>query len=438
MIVKDNKSVLGTIAFALMFASQLFSQNLDSGLVLYYPFNGNTLDSTGNQYHGSVNSATLDSNRFGKPQGAFYFDGKDDYIAITGSKDVLYEYAVAVWFRTSTLNWGSTWKAGIIFSGNRAGSNRLGKPNIHLEEDGSIRVTGGYPGGSGPYPEIVKTGNYGDGKWHLVVANFIDSNNVFEFYLDGKFVGADTSLTRPLYLENLGTKNNMVTLGWRNGNNQFYEGNIDDLRIYNRRLNAADVKHLFLEGTCTDTYSSDTLQIRVADSTYKTWSSNTYLAKRDVFKTPLGCDSILELYHQFTYVPVICTDSVTLFDTIVVNDTVVVFDTLLVIDTLRISVTDTLIIDLQTVGLNQNQRNILKAFPNPTTGELVIDNGNYTLMDKYQIKVITSTGQTVFENEIDQQQFMIDLNQFGGVGLYFLQVYNPKNELMESRKIVLQ
>ena len=436
--MKDNRKILGLLVFAWILATQVLGQNLDSGLVLYYPFNGNTLDSTANGYHGAVNSATLDSNRFGQPNSAFYFDGKDDYIAITGSKDVLYEYAVAVWFKTKTLNWGSTWKAGIIFSGNRAGSNRLGKPNIHLEEDGSIRVTGGYPGGSGPYPEVVKSGNYGDGKWHLAVANFIDSNDVFEFYVDGKFVGADTSLTLPLYLENLGSKNNMVTLGWRNGNNQFYEGNIDDLRIYNRRLNAQEVKHLFLEGTCSSTYTRDTLQISVADSVYRALASNTYLAKREAFKTRLGCDSVLEMYHQFTYVPVICTDSVTLFDTIVVNDTVAVFDTLVVMDTLRISVTDTLIIDLKTVGVSQNQRNIIRAFPNPTTGELVIDNGNYTLMNKYLLKVITSTGQTVFENEIDQQQFKIDLNQFGGKGLYFLQVYNPNNELMELRKIVLQ
>ena len=39
--------------------------NLDSGLVAYYPFNGNANDESGNGNDGTVNGATLTADRFG-------------------------------------------------------------------------------------------------------------------------------------------------------------------------------------------------------------------------------------------------------------------------------------------------------------------------------------------------------------------------------------
>jgi len=39
--------------------------NLDSGLVAYYPFNGNANDESGNGNNGTVNGATLTADRFG-------------------------------------------------------------------------------------------------------------------------------------------------------------------------------------------------------------------------------------------------------------------------------------------------------------------------------------------------------------------------------------
>jgi hypothetical protein len=51
------------------------------GVVLYYPFDGDASDLSGNQNDGQVNGATLTSDRYGVPNSAYYFDGVDDYIA---------------------------------------------------------------------------------------------------------------------------------------------------------------------------------------------------------------------------------------------------------------------------------------------------------------------------------------------------------------------
>ncbi|MGK5093653.1 hypothetical protein WDW89_16785 [Deltaproteobacteria bacterium TL4] len=54
-----------------------------NGLVAYYPFNGNANDESGNGNNGTVNGATLTTDRDGQTGKAYSFDGTDDYITIT-------------------------------------------------------------------------------------------------------------------------------------------------------------------------------------------------------------------------------------------------------------------------------------------------------------------------------------------------------------------
>ena len=56
--------------------SGVFAQiNIDSGLVAHYPFNGNANDESGNGNDGTVNGATLTTDRFGNANKAYSFDG---------------------------------------------------------------------------------------------------------------------------------------------------------------------------------------------------------------------------------------------------------------------------------------------------------------------------------------------------------------------------
>ena len=47
---------------------------LNSGLIAYYPFNGNANDESGNVNNGTVDFATITTDRFGNPNSAFNFD----------------------------------------------------------------------------------------------------------------------------------------------------------------------------------------------------------------------------------------------------------------------------------------------------------------------------------------------------------------------------
>ncbi|MGD1847282.1 MAG: LamG-like jellyroll fold domain-containing protein, partial [Salibacteraceae bacterium] len=228
--------------------SPITSQIPTSGLKVHYPFSGDAQDASASNYDGLLTgNPALIADRWGSDSSAYDLNGSSQYITIDGGAETFTEYSVSVWFKTTQSTFSPSWRAGIIFSGNHAGTNRLGRPNIHIEDGGTLRVTGGYPGGC-CYPEIVTPTSFADGEWHLATANFNDNINAFELYADGQYIGADTSATWPLFMENLGTNNNTLSIGYRNGNTQYFNGSVDDFRIFNRQLDACEVMALYLEG----------------------------------------------------------------------------------------------------------------------------------------------------------------------------------------------
>ncbi len=56
-----------------------------NGLVAYYPFNGNALDASGSGNDGTVNGATLATDRFGNPNSAYAFNTVTSEIRVTNS-----------------------------------------------------------------------------------------------------------------------------------------------------------------------------------------------------------------------------------------------------------------------------------------------------------------------------------------------------------------
>lgn len=67
--------------FTIMVQAQI---NLTNGLIMYYPFTGNATDVSGNSNVATVNGPELTTDRFGAANSAYYFDGVDDYIQLSG------------------------------------------------------------------------------------------------------------------------------------------------------------------------------------------------------------------------------------------------------------------------------------------------------------------------------------------------------------------
>jgi precorrin-6B methylase 1 len=107
-------------------------------------------------------------------------------------------------------------------------------------------------------------------------------------------------------------------------------------------------------------------------------------------------------------------------------------------DTCITSTTDTLYIKVNTSSLSNPIFNTVKVYPNPSSTQVIIDNGNYSTMGSYAAKILNASGQQVFQSLINQQQFVIDANTMGGAGVYTLYITDANNKVVGVKKIVLQ
>jgi hypothetical protein len=105
----------------------------------------------------------------------------------------------------------------------------------------------------------------------------------------------------------------------------------------------------------------------------------------------------------------------------------------------HVTVTDTLLINMGITGFNPvTYNNTIKIFPNPTNDHITIDNGNIANLTGYQIKITNSLSQQVFQSNITQQQFYIDLTAWTGNGIYFVHIIDGQGNTIDIKKIVLQ
>jgi len=228
-------------------AQQNAPTTLSNGLVAYYPFSGNADDSSGNGYNGTVNGATLTTDRFGNANNAYSFNANPQNITISSlHENNILSYSVAGWFQKN-INSANT--DGTIFCGDDP-----------LNPPGGLRFAVGSTNQAFWISEfqqasengvITTNQNYADGKWHSFAGIFsaqagIMNPNYFSIYIDGILV----SQTQ----ESQGTLSNVVapinngTLPTIIGNIQtsgdYFQGKIDDIRVYNRLLNQQEITYL--------------------------------------------------------------------------------------------------------------------------------------------------------------------------------------------------
>ncbi len=90
----------------LLFSTSAVAQNLpaylpSNGLVGWWPFNGNANDESGNGNDGTVNGATLVSDRDGNSSGAYSFDGVDDFIEANRVNSQ--NHTLSLWYKVDAV-----------------------------------------------------------------------------------------------------------------------------------------------------------------------------------------------------------------------------------------------------------------------------------------------------------------------------------------------
>ncbi len=209
-------AVFTTMAFLGVTAS-----TLEEGLIAYYPFNGNANDESGNNHHGTVYGATLATARFGNPNSAYSFDGIDDYVEIPDHVDFNFGiggFTVSLWIKTDATTTGGIGRDDILAKRDPTISGFA----ISTRNNRGVFLVG-------PSGECYGSSVLNDGEWHHIVGTRDDSNNIL-LYVDN-------------VVECTGTNNENVDTDYKvfigkhgTRNESYFDGLIDDVRIYNRAV----------------------------------------------------------------------------------------------------------------------------------------------------------------------------------------------------------
>ncbi|MEQ8629283.1 LamG domain-containing protein [Ekhidna sp.] len=217
--------------------------DITTGLVAYYPFNGNANDESVNSNHGSVNGASLTEDRNGVGSSAYSFDGVDDYIDLGGSEIFSlgnYEgFAISAWVKSDEVSIETPSDNMTIFSKYIAASdNRF--YNLYIVADHDVRFATWSNGSESP-SDVVQAdiGN----EWNHIT--LVSSDGKYLLYLNG-VLSEEVSKTFDI---KTGSTTAHAMIGAVHHSSSIYDrifnGSIDEVRIYDRAINSAEVDALF-------------------------------------------------------------------------------------------------------------------------------------------------------------------------------------------------
>ncbi len=104
-----------------------------------------------------------------------------------------------------------------------------------------------------------------------------------------------------------------------------------------------------------------------------------------------------------------------------------------------VSATDTFVINTGLLSTNPTTYiNTVTIYPNPAKDHITIDCGNLANVTGYSIKIFNELGQEVFTGTMNTQQYSVSLNTWTGKGLYLVKIYDSLNNVVNTKKIILQ
>ncbi|MFZ4569338.1 MAG: LamG-like jellyroll fold domain-containing protein [Bacteroidota bacterium] len=449
------------IVFSLDATAQVPSYVSKIGLQGWWGFNENPNDESGNGNHGIVNGPILASDRFGKNLSAYKFNGNTDLIATTKNGVIGNTFTVSFWVQLDSIR--QNWL--IVQGGNQTGYSSAFDKGAQFLANGII-------------VQYIFTGKgnwigndtllAGPNRWYHIVYGLSSSGT--KLYINSKLVATNTDVT---------TSQNMSGY-WRFGGcthlgQTSLFGKLDDIGVWNRLLSQSEVTDLYVSQCSLNILKQPNPSSSIVGGTVRfSVKTNDSLARIQWHTKVAGIDwmplsdnnsysnvnfdslvvSNIELgNHNQLFRAIISndickdtTETVTLsvLDTCISKkiDTVrlVITDTIkkIISDTVKIAVSDTLIIKIKSTGFQENKYNTFLIYPNPTNTFVIIDCANINEVGNYTYTITNSLGQEKLTSKFTSRYQQIDISGIGGAGLYIISIRDKNNNVIETRKLLIQ
>jgi len=273
--MKSNLLLAFFITFSIFLGITIQSQSQvpsyvpTNGLVGWWPFNGNANNEFNTNEVSVINGATLTTDRFGLEGRAYSFDGISNDI-VTGNYGVSGTgISVSFWYKTSQITegnymicWGGNgWASFFEILNNHWSAQTVGPCYTPALTAGGTLISKGI--------SVLPNADM----WHhcvVILPLGAQSLNEAKFYFD------NLQLTETCSYANYGagnpniSTNNLIKFGngyqgWAN----HFEGNLDDIGIWNRELTPQEIADLFIVCNVTP-------QIIAGNATPSAFANSTY------------------------------------------------------------------------------------------------------------------------------------------------------------------
>jgi hypothetical protein len=234
-----------------------------------YAFESNAQDSSGSGNHGTANAVSYVAGKVGSQ--AAQFNGTSSYVSIPRS--VMDDFTVAMWVKTTDTagTAGAQWWSGkgLVDGEVSGGGADWGTAIVN----GKFVIGIGSTGGDSTFASSV---NINDGTWHHVAATRNNTNGAVAVYVDGVLRGSGTGATGSR------TFPASLRIGSLQTGNNFLNGSLDDVRLYDRVLTAGEIAGLVAPPAAPANLAATIGDASVALSWSTSSNASSYIVKRSV------------------------------------------------------------------------------------------------------------------------------------------------------------
>jgi gliding motility-associated-like protein len=261
----------------------------NSGLVACYPFQGSVQDASGNNYHGNMYGGTLIPDRFGRKGNAYTFNGTGNYMTASPNYPDLTRFSFSFWMKPS----GNGSADGVIFW---EGSSICGNDVAIIYRNNTISIIADKSGTTLNTHTVTPSEKLSIpsslfNQWYHIVWTMDASQS--KLYLNG-------NLAKTINIPGSGIGyHGTPTFGaFNDGHNtpcgspihDFFQGGLDDIRIYNRVLSAAEASLLYnnnitlavIPMSDTTICYGDSVRLTASGGSSYTWDPVTELSNPNI------------------------------------------------------------------------------------------------------------------------------------------------------------
>ena len=385
-----------------------------SGLVSWWPFNGNSNDESGNGNDGTVNGASLTTDRSGNADKAYSFNGVNNSIEVSHQPifNMGNNYTISAWFNLIDFNSVRT-----IINKNITGEGKNDYFNLSvLNNSGIIYLQFG---NGASVDTIGTTFSVSLSTWHNTQMVMGDSVSL---YLDGVLIGKKIRVLNPL--ENI----DPISIGSWINQNIFFSGKLDDIGIWNRTLTQQEIIYLY-NGCQLSVNTEPTNQTININNNAQFIVSSSDPSATYQWQTDLGVG--------FQNLSSVGQYSGTTNDTLTVSNVTLSNNN----QTFRCivssgSCSDTSNIAVLTVNNNvgideSSQDNLFSVFPNPARSVINLKAESKIIGQIYSI--YDNTGRVVLTGRLNSENTTIELSNLSG-GIYMFSVGENKKQTFKVIK----